>query len=171
MFRWYQEGRMKIDSSRKLSNVTPIIPQQPSAQRKAEVMSLLQSLGANRYDLHLPETFGLPSILHPNENVLGLVYGRCKYGNDRLVERGLLVATDQRVLFIDKKPLYIHTDELAYKIVSGISLGHTIFITTVILNTRLGPINIRTFNQNCARQFVYAIASMIHIKPEGGGPL
>lgn len=162
---------MKTDFSSKLSNVAPIIPQQPSAQRKAEVIRSIQLLGANRYDLHLPETFGLPSILHHDETVLGLVYGRCKYGNDRLVERGLLVATDQRVLFIDKKPLYLHTDDLAYKVVSGVSLGHTVFITTIILNTRLGPINMRTFNQRSARQFVYAIGGMIHSKREKGDQL
>src|SRR5438128_176623 len=68
----------------------------------------LKQGGAVRYDLILPETHYLRYVIRSDEHIKGSVYGKHATG------RGVLVATNQRVLFIDKKPLFVHIDEIGY---------------------------------------------------------
>jgi hypothetical protein len=120
----------------------------------------LRSLGAVRYDLSVPETHVLPLIIHLDEQIEGVVYGRYhqdQIAEDQIIGRGVLVATDQRILLIDHKPMFMKCDEISYSVVSGVSYGKVGFIGTVVLHTRLGDISVRTFNQRCARSFVEAV--------------
>lgn len=119
----------------------------------------LRQLGAVRYDLWLPETHALPIIVHPDEHIKGIVYGR--YEQDHETGRGALVATDRRVLLVNKKPLFVRCDEIAYRVVSGITYSRVAFMGIITLHTRIGNITIRTFNQNCAHNFVEAIEARI----------
>jgi hypothetical protein len=112
------------------------------------INSELRRRGAVAYDLWLPETYYLPHLLHKDERIMGSVYGRYKGG------RGALIATDQRVLFLDKKPLFLHFDELTYLIIGGVTYTRTSFISYVTLHTRLGDYKLRTFNSKNAANFV-----------------
>lgn len=145
-----------------------IIDQQITAEehalasaRNAIVRDQIIQLGADRYDLILPETYALPYALHPDENVLGIVYGRYKQDEGRLIGRGVMVATESRVFLLDKKPLYIRSDEVIYDAVSGVTYTRIGIIGTVTLHSKIGDIKIRTFNQKCARSFVEAVESQI----------
>lgn len=121
----------------------------------------LRTLGAVAFDLWLPESHALPNLLHLDEHVWGVVYGR--YTNTSKVEtgRGMLVATDQRLLLINKKPLFVKCDEIAYRVISAITYTKAGIAGTVTVHTRMGDINVRTFNQKCARIFVEAIEAKI----------
>ncbi|MEK7599620.1 MAG: PH domain-containing protein [Patescibacteria group bacterium] len=124
----------------------------------------LQAAGAVKFDMLLPETRELPKLIQPDEHILGIVYGRYKKGKVGTVQtvgRGALIATDQRILFLDKKPLFIRCDEIAYEIVSGISYARVAIAGTVAMRTREGEVHIRTFNQKCAEQFVAALEDAI----------
>lgn len=112
----------------------------------------LKATGAVHYDLILPETFYLPTVIHPDEHIKGSVYGRYRYGNS--IGRGAMVATDQRVIFLDKKPLYVHYDELTFKIIGSVTYTKSGFMGYVTLHTRLGDYQLRTFNQKNAYNFV-----------------
>ncbi len=112
------------------------------------VRSELRMRGAVEYDLWLPETHYLPHILHKNERIMGSVYG--KYDNGR----GALIATDQRVLFIDRKPLFMHVDELTFAIIGGVTFTSSPVMGYVTLHTRLGNYELRTFNLKNAANFV-----------------
>jgi len=123
-----------------------------------EINEVLRELGAVMYDLWLPETHALPSIIHPNEKINGIVYGRYKHGGaEPSAGRGALVATDSRILLIDKKPLFLKCDELSYSVVSGVTYTKVGPGGTVTLHTRAGDIEIRTLNQRCAHRFVESI--------------
>lgn len=112
----------------------------------------LKEKGALPYDLILPETYYLPTVIHHDEHIMGSIYGRYRYGNT--IGRGALVATDRRVIFLDKKPLYVHYDEINFKIIGSISYTRTVLIGYVTLHTRLGDFQLRTFNHKSAYNFV-----------------
>ena len=119
---------------------------------------VLQSLGADKFDLLLPETSALIDIIHANEIVLGIVYGKYKQDNsEHSIGRGILVATNRRVLLVDKKPMFLKCDELSYNVVSGVSDSKAGIAGTLTVHSRTGDISIRTYNAKCAHIFLEAI--------------
>ncbi|HEY1063900.1 MAG TPA: PH domain-containing protein [Candidatus Saccharimonadales bacterium] len=135
---------------------------QDSDVRKAEVLTSLRLLGADEYDLLLPETHCLPRLLRPGEVIFGALYGRYHKGRERIIGRGMLVITDQRIILIDKKPLYLQEDDIAFDVVSGVDISFAGPAATVTLHTRMGDIDVRTFNKRCGRQFVEAVQDMLY---------
>jgi hypothetical protein len=129
-------------------------------EQRHRIEKELRAAGADTYDLLLPESRGLPLIIEEAETILGVVYGRYKM-NPKLHGRGILVATKHRLLFLDKKPLFIRCNEIPYVQVSGISYSQVGLGGTVTLNTRMGDITIRTYNHTCATTFVHSIESHI----------
>lgn len=134
----------------------------------AQIEKDIEALGAVKYDLLLPETHALPFIIHPDERIIGIVYGRYKQQNGNLVGRGALIATNERVLLLDKKPLFVRLDEITYFVVSGVTYSRVALAGTVTLHSRTGDTSVRTFNQNCARSFVEAVESVIYKNTKGG---
>jgi hypothetical protein len=132
-----------------------------SGTRRSNLLRTLRSLGADRYDLHLPETHYLSQLMKPHEKLLGILYGRYKHDNGQPVGRGLLAATNERLLFVDRKPFYTHFDELIYAVVSGVTYTHIGLSTTVTVSTRMGDISFRTFNRTATRCFVAAVERML----------
>lgn len=120
------------------------LPPNAVSRIKAE----LRTKGAVAYNMWLPETHFLPRIIHENEHIMGTVYGRYKGG------RGVLVATTQRVIFLDKKPGWMRCDELTFAVIGGVIWNKIGPIGTVTLRTRLGDYSLRTFNQKNAAHFV-----------------
>jgi len=132
-----------------------------SAARKQEVRNRLRELGADYYDMLLPETKALPGILAEDERLEGVVYGRYHINKGPNVSRGLLAITDRRILLIDKKPLFLRYDDLSFVIVSGILYGQSALCEEVTLATRMGDVSFRTFNRACASQFARAVDQML----------
>ena len=129
------------------------------------IKASLKRLGAVHYDLWLPESHRLAYIIQPNEELLGVVYGRYieKTPQGQAdTSRGALIATDRRVLLLNSKPLFERCDEIAYQVISGITYSHIGPIGNVTLHTRVGDVNVRTFNQRCASGFVRAIEAAIY---------
>lgn len=124
-----------------------LTPVDPRAHR-ARIVSELRRVGISQYGLMKAESHYLPRIIHPNEHIGGVVYGYCQ---DSFA---MLVATDRRILFVDKKPFFIHEDEVTYDVVSGVEFGHVGLGATVTLHTRIKDYTIRTFNQHAALRFV-----------------
>jgi hypothetical protein len=105
----------------------------------------------------------LPAIIHPDEEIGGVVYGHHPEGF------AMLVATDRRIIFLDKKPMFEVEDEVTYDVVSGVSIGHAGFGSTVVLHTRIKDYPIRTYNLKCAYGFVeYIEARCLEHKNERG---
>lgn len=108
----------------------------------------LVAAGMTKYGLLKRESAHLPSIIHQDEHVHGVVYG--------LVERdsAMIVATDKRVLYLDHKIMFQKTDELSYDVVSGVSYNYQGRFAGVVLHTRLGDFKLRFVNATCAKRFV-----------------
>ncbi|MEI6755545.1 MAG: PH domain-containing protein [bacterium] len=135
------------------------------SEHTARIMRDIKKLGAVPYNMWLPETQVLPYIIHPNEQILGLVYGRYQQVEGDIVGRGVLVSSPERVLLIDKKPLFVKTAEISYRVISAVTYSKVLFMGNVTIHTRMGKINVRTFNQKCAYNLVEAIEANLFSNP------
>jgi hypothetical protein len=108
--------------------------------------------GMTKYGLIKSEARYLPRVIQPNEHIGGVVYGQTSVGSV------MLVATDERVLFIDRKPLFNTVDEISYGVVSGCRVSQQGPFTTVTLHTRIHNFTLKYVNPTCARIFEDYIA-------------
>lgn len=124
----------------------------------------LMDMGLSWLGLGSMEARYLPTIIHTNEHLGGVVYGRSKDG------RAMLVATDRRVIYIDKKPLFENEDEISYDVVSGVSYGHSVLGSTVTLHTRVKDYPLKTTNRVSAEIFIRYIEMrcLEHLKQREG---
>lgn len=107
----------------------------------------LRNAGMTRYGMSKMATSYLPSVIHENEHIHGVIYGKSSEGHV------MLVATDKRVLYIDRKPFFTVTDELSYDIISGIRISIAGLFVSVIVHTRAGEFSLKYVNRTCARIF------------------
>lgn len=120
---------------------------------KERIRYELRRAGMSRYGLRKSESRYLPNIIQPDEHIGGVVYGM---SDDSSV---LLVATDQRVIFLDRKPLFTNQDELTFDVVSGVNISHVGPGATVVLHSRIKNFKIRTLNTTAAANFVKFLES------------
>lgn len=120
---------------------------------KNRVVSEAREAGVTRYGFTKFSVRYLPKVIHENEHIHGLVYGRYREENGPSLNEGLLVATEFRVIFIDHKPGFTKTDELGYHIVSGVETSTALF-SAVTLHTRIGDYELRFINKKCGRKFI-----------------
>jgi len=112
------------------------------------VTAELRDAGLSYFAMNSMEARYLPHLIHPDEHIEGAVFGYQEVGFV------LLVATNWRVIFLDRKPLFTNTDEVHYKVVSGVVNNHAAFGTTVILHTRVKEFRVLTLNRPSAKKFV-----------------
>lgn len=113
------------------------------------VIEELKSVGVTRHGLAKAESRQLPSILHHDEHIGGVIYGRIEGGSS-----AMLLATDHRIIFLNKRPLFSTTDELTYDVVSGVKSNTAGPFTSVVLHTRITDYTFRYVNSNCAKIFI-----------------
>lgn len=123
------------------------------AAHRRRVSDELRQAGVSRLGLLRMESRYLPQVIHPDEHIDGVVYGHSDEGSV------MLVATDRRVIFLDKKPLFINKDQISYYVVTGVKFSHAGPGTTVILHTRIKDYTIHSLNQKAAEKFVKLIES------------
>jgi|GEM_PF-3095955 len=113
----------------------------------------LVEAGITLYGLHKSECKILPKVLHPDEHIEAIVYGQHRASSV------MLVATNKRIIFVDKKPMALFLDEVSYEVVSGLEFEiHTLF-ATLILHTPVKNYDIRFANLRCAENFARHIES------------
>lgn len=131
---------------------TPAVPVHiQKAKHKARIRIELKELGVSWWGMLWQEIRVLHKVLHDSEQLGAVVYGHTYEGT------ALLVATDRRVLFLDKTPLYFKSDELAYDMVAGINYGQSALWATIVLRTRIRDYKVRTMNLVCAGRFRHFI--------------
>lgn len=117
------------------------------ANQKKKIRRELESVKVSRSALLSMEGRYLANIIHPNEYLQGVVFGYHDVGFS------MLVVTDYRVLFLDRKPLFMNEDEITFDVISGVSLTHSLFWTNVTLHTRIKDYKMLTFNRKAAELF------------------
>lgn len=113
----------------------------------------LKSAGMTKYGLMKSESRYLVRLIQADEHIGGVVYGRYKGGS------AMLVATDQRVIFLDTKLLFSRHDELTYDDVVEVKHDTASRLNTLALRTRAKNYTIHFTNKKCAQIFVKYIES------------
>lgn len=120
---------------------------------KNRIKKELKAAGATAYALLRAESKYLPQIIHEDEHIGGVVYGRIEG------EFSMLVATDKRILFMQRMALFTTSDELSYDVVSGVKSNDVGLFSSVTLHTRITDYTIRFANTKCVHKFVNYIES------------
>lgn len=107
----------------------------------------LIAAGVSAYGLRKTESRYLPKIIHPEEHIGGVVYGRYEAGG------AMLIATDRRVIFLDRKPMFTTNEEVTYDVVSGFKINRTGLVNSVTLHTKVKDFTLRYVNNTCAINF------------------
>lgn len=103
--------------------------------------------GVTLYGLIKSESRYLPRIIHEDEHIEAVVYGQHHSSS------AMIVATDRRIIYLDKKPMALFMDEVTYDVVSGIEFEvHTLF-GSVTLHTAVTNYEIKYANIHCAEKF------------------
>lgn len=122
-------------------------------EHEKRIQQELKLAGVSKFGMRKFTVKYLPKIIHKNEHVKGVVYGRYNDNSGMPLNEGALVATDLRIIFLDHKPGFTRTDEITYEVVSGITTITTLF-SSVSLHTKLGDFVVRFANSKCAAIFV-----------------
>ena len=117
----------------------------------------LKAAGMTTYGFFKLATDHLPELIHEDEHIKGVVYGRLQGKFDS----AMLVATDKRIVFVDYKPFYKNADEITYEVVSGVKLTVIGLFAGVVLHTRVKDYALRFVNINCAEIFTHYIEGHI----------
>lgn len=125
----------------------PVVPNTPD--HRTRITNELRQAGATHYGFWKLSIRYLPHVIHPYEHISGVVYGR----NDK-DGAVMLIATDRRIIFLDKKPLFVNEDEVNYRMVSGIDYSQAGFGCSVTLHTRIKDFTVHTLNKKAAQNFV-----------------
>lgn len=124
-----------------------------TTEHAKRVKKELTEAGVTGYGLIKSESRYLPQVIHEDERIGGVVYGQYSGGS------AMLIATDHRVIFLDRKPLFTTSDELTYDVVSGVRFDRSGLFNSVVLHTRVADYTIRYANARCANRFVRYIES------------
>lgn len=130
-----------------------------SVQHRARVRSELKQVSISSFGLLRSEARYLPEIIYDDETIGGAIYGIDQNG------WCMLVATEKRVIYLDKKPFFITKDIITYDVVSGVQSNVVGPFSTVTLNTRSGGYSLRFVNAGAASTF----ASYIEKRRLSGG--
>ncbi|MBX6333781.1 PH domain-containing protein [Candidatus Saccharibacteria bacterium] len=104
----------------------------------------------------------LPNVIKEDEHIEAVAYGRYPIGEGSKVwrwEAGTLVATDQRVLFVDRKPGFLRADKVPYEGVSGVESLKAWPFSSITLLTRIGTFTLRYVRMSQADRFVGYVES------------
>ncbi len=113
------------------------------------IAAQLKKIGFNQHAWGRAEVRELPNIILPNEEIFECVNGTYEGGF------ALLVATNVRVLLIDKKPLnYLTVEDLRFDMINEIDYNHRAFGAYVDISTGNRQLKFRSYNQPRLRKLI-----------------
>jgi hypothetical protein len=116
---------------------------------KDSIESQLKRIGFNIHGWGRTEAHELPNIILPDEEILDAVNGIYEGGF------ALCVATDVRVLLIDKKPLnYLTVEDLRFDMINEIDYSHRLFGARITISTGPKTLRFMSFNQQRLRRLI-----------------
>lgn len=130
---------------------------------RSAVLKQLAAIDAMPRFFGKPEVEELPHILFEGEVINHLVMGRYQGG------WATLVATDRRVLLIDKKPFYLTIEDIRYDMVSDVQYDHRLLDATVRLGTMHKTVNFLSYSREKLRNLTtYAQEQVSMVSNQAG---
>lgn len=120
-------------------------------QKSKRIRRELIDAGVSVYGLLKSESRYLPKVMHDDEHIEAAVYGQHNSSS------AMLVATDERIIYLDKKPMAEFFDEVSYEVVSGIEFDIHLFFAAVVLHTPVRNYDFKFVNMHCAEKFARLI--------------
>ncbi|MET0979879.1 MAG: PH domain-containing protein [Candidatus Saccharimonadales bacterium] len=108
----------------------------------------LREAGMSWFGLWLTESQYLSRLIHENESIKGVTYG---WQSGGIV---MLIATDQRIIFLDKNTFFHRDDEVNYGDVRGIRYYPAGLASTIVLHTQARDFIVRTYNKASLKKFI-----------------
>lgn len=127
----------------------------PFSLHRQRVQHELLAAGVTPYGMIKSSSRYLPRIINENEHIKAVIYG---VRHSSLV---MVAATNQRIIYLDKKPMSVHEDEISYAVASGVQLEVHTFFATVVLHTAIDNYRVRFVNLKCADRFAQYIEERI----------
>jgi|AntRauTorcE11897_2_1112592.scaffolds.fasta_scaffold00031_43 hypothetical protein len=118
-----------------------------SKKHYIRTLERIRELGISSFGFRRSEVKYLPQLIHPDEELGGIVQGRSSSGH------AMLAATDRRIIFLDTKPLFVKSEDISYFAVAGLSVEWIAWSGTLILHTRLGDFKFRVRDRRAAEIF------------------
>ena len=115
----------------------------------------LKEIGCNFRFWGRSELRELADIIMPNEIVEHCVNGQYQGGF------AMLVATDQRVLLIDKKPMYLSLEDIRYDMISEVDYNHRMLDANVLICTPNKELRFIAFNQGRLRKLFHFVQTRV----------
>ena len=116
---------------------------------KKEVRAQLKKIGFKQNGWGRTEISELPRILIPGEEVYECANGIYEGGF------ALLVATDVRVLLIDKKPLnYLTVEDMRFDMISEMDYSHRLLGANINISSGGKSLSFRSYNQKRLRKLI-----------------
>lgn len=113
------------------------------------ITAQLKKIGFSQHAWGRAEVRELPNIILPDEEIFECVNGTYEGGF------ALLVATDVRVLLIDKKPFnYLTVEDLRFDMINEIDYNHRVFGAYVDISTGNRALKFRSYNQPRLRKLI-----------------
>jgi hypothetical protein len=113
------------------------------------ITAQLKKIGFSQHAWGRAEVRELPNIILPDEEIFECVNGTYEGGF------ALLVATDVRVLLIDKKPFnYLTVEDLRFDMINEIDYNHRAFGAYVDISTGNRELKFRSYNQPRLRKLI-----------------
>lgn len=113
----------------------------------AIVKAQLRHIGVGWLLLLKGEVRALPRILWDTEEIQKVAYGAYEGGF------GLLVATDRRLLFVDRRFFHLTCDEVPYDNISAVEYYTSLMTGTLKITNRGGDLKLRGVRKRRAREF------------------
>jgi Bacterial PH domain len=126
--------------------INPTAYESPKTKTRRLKRELLDA-GVTVYGLLKAESRYLPKIMHDNEHIEAVIYGQHHSSS------AMMIATDERIVYLDKKPMVEMFDEVSYEVISGIEFDIHTFFATVVLHTPVRNYDFKFVNLRCAEKF------------------
>jgi hypothetical protein len=116
---------------------------------KQSVTDQIEELGFNQHGWGRAEIAELPHILLPGEKIYELANGTYEGGF------ALIVATDVRVLLVDKKPMsYLTVEDIRFDMISEIDYSHRLIGANIRISTGVKDMRFRSYNKARLRKLI-----------------
>jgi hypothetical protein len=129
-------------------------PQPVRLSREQQTRQELREAGLGPLNMLTIESHNIHKLLHANEHIRAAICGR---SNLRALP-ALIVATNLRVIYLHRIPLFTTMDEIPYDLVSGVSYSRVgPWYAAVTLHTRNGDYELTFVNLKSANRFIETI--------------
>ncbi len=126
----------------------------------ADVRFQMRMLGYGGFLLSRGEVRELPSLLREGEKIEQAIYGGYEGGF------GMMVATNHRLMFIDRRFFHKHISEIPYPAISAVELDTNAIRGSVTIFARGSAISLHGISNKHARNFFNFIDGKIDIPQE-----